>query len=100
MKKVVGPAGWVVPEDIALEARLDDDGRLVAETNVRQIAANLGLGHIDAAWDPATQPERPLRSTSISRTPISVSAPDSRRTLGLRRGQLRGRAPAAAAPRP
>ncbi len=44
VKRVVGPAAWAVLEDIALDARLDDDGRLVAETNVRQIAANLGLG--------------------------------------------------------
>lgn len=44
VKRVVGPAAWAVLEDIALDSRLDDGGRLVAETNVRQIAANLGLG--------------------------------------------------------
>jgi hypothetical protein len=32
---------WAVLEDIALDARIDDAGRLVAETNVRRIAENL-----------------------------------------------------------
>ncbi len=39
----MGLAAWGVLEDIALDARLDDRGRLVAETNVRRIATNLGL---------------------------------------------------------
>jgi DNA-binding transcriptional ArsR family regulator len=43
VKRAVGLAAWGVLEDIALDARLDDRGRLVAETNVRRIAANLGL---------------------------------------------------------
>jgi hypothetical protein len=43
VKRAVGLAAWGVLEDIALDARLDDAGRLVAETNVRRIAANLGL---------------------------------------------------------
>lgn len=30
-------------EDIALDARLDEHGRLVADTNVRRIARNVGL---------------------------------------------------------
>jgi hypothetical protein len=43
VKRAVGLAAWGVLEDIALDARLDEAGRLVAETNVRRIAANLGL---------------------------------------------------------
>ena len=43
VKRAVGLMAWGVLEDIALDARLDDRGRLVAETNVRRIAANLGL---------------------------------------------------------
>src|SRR5688572_14094326 len=44
VKRAVGVIAWAVLEDIALDARLDDQGRLVAETNVRRIAGNLGLG--------------------------------------------------------
>ena len=43
VKKAVGLAAWGVLEDIALDATLDGQGRLVAETNVRRIAENLGL---------------------------------------------------------
>ena len=44
VKRAVGLTAWAVLEDIALDARLDQQGRLVAETNVRRIAGNLGLG--------------------------------------------------------
>jgi DNA-binding transcriptional ArsR family regulator len=43
VKRAVGLAAWGVLEDIALDARLDEHGRLVADTNVRRIARNLGL---------------------------------------------------------
>jgi DNA-binding transcriptional ArsR family regulator len=43
VKKAVGLAAWGVLEDIALDATLDERGRLVAETNVRRIAHHLGL---------------------------------------------------------
>jgi hypothetical protein len=43
VKKAVGLTAWAVLEDIALDARIDDRGRLVARTNVRRIADNLGL---------------------------------------------------------
>lgn len=43
VKRAVGVTAWAVLEDIALDARLDDRGRLVAHTNVRRIADNLGL---------------------------------------------------------
>jgi DNA-binding transcriptional ArsR family regulator len=41
IKRAVGAMAWAVLEDIALEARIDDAGRLAAETNVRRIAENL-----------------------------------------------------------
>jgi len=43
VKRAVGLAAWGVLEDVALDAALDGRGRLVAETNVRRIAGNLGL---------------------------------------------------------
>lgn len=43
VKRAVGLVAWAILEDIALDARLDDLGRLVSETNVRRIAANLGI---------------------------------------------------------
>ena len=43
VKRAVGAAAWSILEDIALDASLDAEGRLVAETNVRRIAANLAL---------------------------------------------------------
>lgn len=43
VKRAVGLIAWGILEDIALDARLDERGRLVADTKVRRIAANLGL---------------------------------------------------------
>jgi DNA-binding transcriptional ArsR family regulator len=43
VKRAVGVTAWAILEDIALDARMDVEGRLVAETNVRRIASNLGL---------------------------------------------------------
>ena len=43
VKRAVGVVAWAVLEDIALDARIDDQGRLVAETSVRRVAANLGV---------------------------------------------------------
>jgi hypothetical protein len=43
VKRAVGATAWVILEDIALDATIDDHGRLVADTSVRQIADNLGL---------------------------------------------------------
>ncbi len=43
VKRAVGVSAWAVLEDIALDAQIDDRGRLVAHTNVRRIADNLGL---------------------------------------------------------
>ena len=43
VKKAVGLLAWGVLEDVALDAIIDEHGRLVAETTARRIAANLGL---------------------------------------------------------
>jgi len=43
VKRAVGATAWVILEDIALDATIDEQGRLVADTSVRHIAANLGL---------------------------------------------------------
>ena len=43
VKRAVGATAWVILEDIALDATIDAQGRLVADTSVRQIADNLGL---------------------------------------------------------
>jgi DNA-binding transcriptional ArsR family regulator len=43
VKRAVGLVAWAILEDIALDARIDDAGRLVSEANVRRIAANLGI---------------------------------------------------------
>jgi DNA-binding transcriptional ArsR family regulator len=43
VKRAVGLMAWAVLDDIALDARIDDRGRLVAETTSRRLAKNLGL---------------------------------------------------------
>ncbi|MBY5163274.1 winged helix-turn-helix domain-containing protein [Salsipaludibacter albus] len=43
VKRAVGVMAWAILEDIALDARLDVEGRLVADTHVRRIADNVGL---------------------------------------------------------
>lgn len=43
VKRAVGTLAWAILEEIGLDARIDDRGRLVAHTNVRRIAANLGI---------------------------------------------------------
>lgn len=43
VKRAVGALAWAVLEEIGLDARIDERGRLVAHTNVRRIAANLGI---------------------------------------------------------
>ena len=49
VKRAVGATAWVILEDIALDAAIDDRGRLVADTSVRQIADNLGLNKTTVA---------------------------------------------------
>lgn len=39
----MGPTAWAVLEDVALDASLDDAGRLVSTTSSRRIADNLGM---------------------------------------------------------
>jgi len=43
LKRQLGPTAWAVLEDVALDARFDDGGRLVATTSSRRVAENLGL---------------------------------------------------------
>ena len=43
VKRAVGLLAWGVLEDIALDAEIDERGRLVSRTNVRRIADNLAL---------------------------------------------------------
>jgi hypothetical protein len=54
LKPAIGLVPWAVLEEIALDAALDEDGRLVAETNVRRTAENLHLnkGSLPAAFRP------------------------------------------------
>ena len=47
--RAVGTTAWVVPIDIALDTEADAHGSLVAATNVRRIAANLGVSKDTAA---------------------------------------------------
>jgi hypothetical protein len=49
VKRAVGLVAWAILEDIALDAHLDDVGRLIATTNVRRIPANLAINKDTAA---------------------------------------------------
>ncbi|MGH9023883.1 MAG: MarR family transcriptional regulator [Acidimicrobiia bacterium] len=43
LRKALRPIEWMVLEEVALDADLDGDGRLVAPTSARRVAENLGL---------------------------------------------------------
>ena len=43
LRRALRPIDWVVLEDVALDARPDAAGRLVAPTSARQVAEHLGL---------------------------------------------------------
>ena len=43
LRRTLRPIEWVVLEDVALDARLDGKGDLVAPTSVRRVAEHLGL---------------------------------------------------------
>ncbi len=47
--RTLGTTAWAVLEDVALDAQLDDHGRLLAVTNVRRIALQLGISKDTAA---------------------------------------------------
>ncbi len=49
VRRSVGTTAWAVLEDVALDAYLDDHGRLLAVTNVRRIALHLGISKDTAA---------------------------------------------------
>lgn len=48
-RAAIGAGGWAVLEDLLLDATLDERGALVAVTNVRRLAANLGVSKDTAA---------------------------------------------------
>ncbi len=43
LRRALRPIEWVVLEDVALDARRDDAGALVAPTSARRVAEHLGL---------------------------------------------------------
>ncbi len=43
LRRALRPIEWVVLEDVALDARRDDAGALVATTSARRVAEHLGL---------------------------------------------------------
>lgn len=49
LRRELGPTAWAVLEDLALDAALDDGRRLMAGTNVRRVAAHLGVSKDAAA---------------------------------------------------
>lgn len=49
LRRELGPRAWAVLEDLALDAVPDGTGRLVAATNVRRLAANVGVSKDAAA---------------------------------------------------
>ena len=49
LRRSLGPMAWAVLEDLALDAQRDDRGALTAATNVRRLAANLGVSKDAAA---------------------------------------------------
>ncbi|MGH9247683.1 MAG: MarR family transcriptional regulator [Acidimicrobiales bacterium] len=48
-RSALGVTAWAVLEELALEAVIDGDGALVAHTNVRAVAAQLGVSKDTAA---------------------------------------------------
>ncbi len=48
-RAALGPVAWSVLEDVLLDARHDDQGQLVAVTNVRRVAAHVGIAKDTAA---------------------------------------------------
>jgi len=55
----------------------------VGDGTVDQIQQHVLGGRVDSARDPATQPQRSFPSASISRTPISFNASESRAISAL-----------------
>lgn len=49
LRAAIGAGGWAVLEDLLLDATRDERGPLVAVTNVRRLAANLGVSKDTAA---------------------------------------------------
>lgn len=49
LRRAIGVASWAVLEDLLLDARSNEPGALVAATNVRRVAAHLGVSKDTAA---------------------------------------------------
>ena len=49
LRRAVGVTAWCVLEELLLDAHLEDRGALVATTNVRRLAAQLGVSKDTAA---------------------------------------------------
>jgi hypothetical protein len=116
VKRTVGLVAWGVLEDIALDAQLDGDGRLVAETSVRAIAVHLVLSkHRHQACGPAARLRvraargtprrrvRPLGDLPLRAGPVGVCRAVHRhpeatvsQELGLGAAATKARAPASA----
>ncbi len=48
-RAALGPIAWAVLEDVLLDARQDEQGRLMATTNVRRVSAHVGIAKDTAA---------------------------------------------------
>ncbi len=48
-RAALGPIAWAVLEDVLLDARHDEQGRLMATTNVRRVSAHIGIAKDTAA---------------------------------------------------
>lgn len=48
-RRAVGVTAWAVLEELVLDAHVDEHGRLVAATNVRRLAVQLGISKDTAA---------------------------------------------------
>ena len=48
-RRAVGLTAWAVLEELVLDAEIDEDGAVVARTNVRRLAAQLGISKDTAA---------------------------------------------------
>jgi hypothetical protein len=89
LRRAVGVTAWCVLEELVLDATPDDTGRLIASTNVRRLAADVGVSKDTAARAVA----RLVRAGVVERVtsargergtfPAAVYAVDVARVAGL-----------------
>ena len=91
LKRRLGPVAWAALEDTVLDAHVVD-GRLVAATNVRRIASNLGVTKDTAARALARliveglvrrAPQRRQRGGCFAAVAYAVVLPDGVRVRGV-----------------